>query len=358
MDTSLELYHHGVKGQHWGKRNGPPYPLYRKSTYYKKTGKRPPGYTGDKSGKESSSGKGKIGGYDDTSDEERKAKLKRRILVGAGVAAGLAGGALIGRKLYQRKAALGASGVEQSAKELHGAFLRNRGAQKEANSIKENLDKVYQNSKKAVDAERAGFVNKKLSLQNEALGLKDKKGIRAFLNRRKNAKAMADIEQRLAANSSKAAKAKETYTKNLASNAKGAEDATSRYEAAKTAYAKAKDRETLLKKLGNKQALASTLGLGAAGAGVGYGVNKLTSKKNQNGRIGGIDRLTVNSNDSAVTRRVKSDYNRMSDSQFKTKYRVSKKVYGKRAEKYGDPYKNAPLAKLGRRLSRKRKRAR
>ena len=65
METSLELYHHGVKGQHWGSRNGPPYPLYRKSAYYKKTGKRPPGYTGNKSGSERSSGGGKIGGLSD-----------------------------------------------------------------------------------------------------------------------------------------------------------------------------------------------------------------------------------------------------------------------------------------------------
>ena len=49
------LYHHGVKGQRWGKRNGPPYPLYRKTSYYQKTGKRPPGYTGEK--------KGSIGGF-------------------------------------------------------------------------------------------------------------------------------------------------------------------------------------------------------------------------------------------------------------------------------------------------------
>ena len=25
--TENELYHHGIKGQRWGKRNGPPYPL-------------------------------------------------------------------------------------------------------------------------------------------------------------------------------------------------------------------------------------------------------------------------------------------------------------------------------------------
>ena len=27
-DKMSELYHHGIKGQKWGVRNGPPYPLY------------------------------------------------------------------------------------------------------------------------------------------------------------------------------------------------------------------------------------------------------------------------------------------------------------------------------------------
>ena len=25
--AELELYHHGIRGQRWGERNGPPYPL-------------------------------------------------------------------------------------------------------------------------------------------------------------------------------------------------------------------------------------------------------------------------------------------------------------------------------------------
>lgn len=380
MKTYLELYHHGVKGQHWGTRNGPPYPLYRKSAYYKKTGKRPPGYIGNKSGKEKHGSigglsdikragdtswvrkrlkKDKIGGINDSmSDEERKSKLKKRILIGAGVAAGLAGGALVGRKLYQRKAALGAAGVEQSAKELHGAFLRNRGAQKEASAIKENLDKVYQNTKKAVNAEKAGFVSKKLSLQNEALGLKDKKGILAFIKKRRNLKSMADIEQKLAANSSKAAKAKETYAKGLADNAWNSDYTNAKYERAKKVFENSKKRETLLKKLGNRQALASTLGLGALGGAAGYGTSKLLRSKNQNrGTIGGIPkRLTVSSTDSAVTRRAKQNYNTMSDAEFKRRFSVSKETYAKRVEKYGDPYMNAPLAKLGKRLNKLRRR--
>lgn len=30
--TPNELYHHGIKNQHWGVRNGPPYPLDRKTS--------------------------------------------------------------------------------------------------------------------------------------------------------------------------------------------------------------------------------------------------------------------------------------------------------------------------------------
>lgn len=112
MEYGLELYHHGVKGQHWGKRNGPPYPLYRKSVYYKKTGQRPPGYTGNKKGKNDSgstnkSGRvgdtswvrkrtlrkltgGRIGGIDDSKSEKRK-QLAKKIAIGAGTAAALAG---------------------------------------------------------------------------------------------------------------------------------------------------------------------------------------------------------------------------------------------------------------------------
>lgn len=62
--------------------------------------------------------------------------------------------------------------------------------------------------------------------------------------------------------------------------------------------------------------------------------------------------------DSSVTRKVKDDYNKMSDPQFKSKYRVSKGTYARRVEKYGDPYKNAPLAKAGRALNKKKSKSR
>lgn len=62
--------------------------------------------------------------------------------------------------------------------------------------------------------------------------------------------------------------------------------------------------------------------------------------------------LQVNKNHSSVTKNVINDYNTMDDKQFFRKYRASKNTYAGRVEKYGDPYMNAPLAKLGKKLNK------
>lgn len=59
--------------------------------------------------------------------------------------------------------------------------------------------------------------------------------------------------------------------------------------------------------------------------------------------------------DSSVTRKVKNDYNRMSDDEFMRTYHTSKKRYAKRVEKYGDPYMNSPLAKYGKKQGAKQR---
>lgn len=56
--------------------------------------------------------------------------------------------------------------------------------------------------------------------------------------------------------------------------------------------------------------------------------------------------------DSATTRRVKKDYNSMTDLEFRSKYQTSKETYRKRVNRYGDPYMNSPLAKLGKSLAK------
>lgn len=60
--------------------------------------------------------------------------------------------------------------------------------------------------------------------------------------------------------------------------------------------------------------------------------------------------LKISKSDSAVTKRVKSDYNKLSEGDFKRKYAGSKNTYAKRVEKYGDPYMNSPLAKAGKKI--------
>ena len=67
------------------------------------------------------------------------------------------------------------------------------------------------------------------------------------------------------------------------------------------------------------------------------------------------DHLNYPNKSSATTRRVIDDYNSMSDQEFKNKYSGSKKTYAKRIARYGDPYMNAPLAKMGKKLEAKQK---
>ena len=68
------------------------------------------------------------------------------------------------------------------------------------------------------------------------------------------------------------------------------------------------------------------------------------------------EKMTADASDSSVTKKVKSDYNNLSDQEFMNKYHVSKSKYRKRVNKYGDPYMNSPLAKEGKKLAEKNER--
>lgn len=48
-----------------------------------------------------------------------------------------------------------------------------------------------------------------------------------------------------------------------------------------------------------------------------------------------------------ITKRVVDDFNTLSEMGFFGKYQCSKRTYLMRVIKYGDPYMNAPLAKIG-----------
>lgn len=56
-----------------------------------------------------------------------------------------------------------------------------------------------------------------------------------------------------------------------------------------------------------------------------------------------------------VTKKVIDNFNEMNAQEFMNKYSGSKALYCKRVMKYGDPYMNAPLAKIGKLILRLRK---
>ena len=70
------------------------------------------------------------------------------------------------------------------------------------------------------------------------------------------------------------------------------------------------------------------------------GNTKVSSIKTKN-------KLTVSKNVSRQTKKAVADYNNMGNKEFRNKYSVSKDRYAKRVQKYGDPYTNSPLAKIG-----------
>ena len=54
----------------------------------------------------------------------------------------------------------------------------------------------------------------------------------------------------------------------------------------------------------------------------------------------------------AITKRVVDDFNNLTEQAFFSKYYCKKSIYLKRVIKYGDPYMNAPLAKIGKFLTK------
>ena len=63
-------------------------------------------------------------------------------------------------------------------------------------------------------------------------------------------------------------------------------------------------------------------------------------------------KLVTSITDSAVTKRAKLDFNKLTNQEFLRKYAVSKTVYLKRVLKYGDPYMRVPLARIGKWLTK------
>ena len=88
--------------------------------------------------------------------------------------------------------------------------------------------------------------------------------------------------------------------------------------------------------------------------GMKWGVRRYQNKDGSLTKAG-RKRYGVSESDSAVTKKVKQDLATMTGQEFRNKYHVSNTKYMKRVDKYGDPYKNAPLAKLGKAIEQRNK---
>ena len=88
--------------------------------------------------------------------------------------------------------------------------------------------------------------------------------------------------------------------------------------------------------------------------GMKWGVHRYQSK---DGTLtpAGRKRYQATSSDSATTKKVKKDLVSLSGSEFRKKYGTSTTTYMKRVDRYGDPYTNAPLAKIGNFLEKQAK---
>lgn len=85
--------------------------------------------------------------------------------------------------------------------------------------------------------------------------------------------------------------------------------------------------------------------------GMKWGVRRYQSK---DGTLtpAGRKKYQATSSDSTTTKKVKKDLGSLSGSEFRKKYGTSTKTYMKRVDRYGDPYMNAPLAKVGKFLEK------
>lgn len=73
--------------------------------------------------------------------------------------------------------------------------------------------------------------------------------------------------------------------------------------------------------------------------------------QNEDGTLTPEGKMRYLDSDSSTTKRVKRDWNNLTNDEFVRRYSVSKDRYLKRVRKYGDPYMNSPMAKLGKKLN-------
>lgn len=157
----LELYHHGVAGQRWGKKNGPPYPLSASahSASEKKAGWRKSLDAGGGKGRSKRSTKSKAVRVEKAAGKkisrftpEQKAKAKKIAKTALIVAGAIAITALAGYGAYRGVKALNAAYYAKISKDYHRAI-------KEYYNSKKTWDTIHDSFKPTIDS-GAHFTNK------------------------------------------------------------------------------------------------------------------------------------------------------------------------------------------------------
>lgn len=152
----FELYHHGVAGQKWGKKNGPPYPLAASvhSASEKKAGWRKSLNSGGASAKRTKSARSKnksvvdaLKRKFDSITPEQKAKAKKIVKTALIVAGAIAVTALAGYGAYHGVKALKAYQYAKISKDYHKAI-------KEYYNSKKSWDTIHDSFKTAIESDR------------------------------------------------------------------------------------------------------------------------------------------------------------------------------------------------------------
>lgn len=150
----LELMHHGVAGQRWGKRNGPPYPLSAgaHSASEKKAGWRKSLDGGSGKGHSKRSVKSKAASVEKAAGKkvsrftpEQKAKAKKIAVTVLAVVGAIAITALAGYGAYHGVKALQAAHYAKISRDYHSAI-------KNWYTSKSNFNTIYNSFKPEIEA--------------------------------------------------------------------------------------------------------------------------------------------------------------------------------------------------------------
>ena len=313
-----KLYHHGVLGMKWGQRNGPPYPL---SPGAHSASEKKAGY------------KKSIGGGRNESEYDRKKIKKKKVDASkqGSVVSSAANKAYDVAKNKQKKnqktyAKMDIPDSDSAVTKRVKNDFNTLSNEEFFAKYKASKDTYEKRVKKYGDPYMNSPLAKWAKKQNAKKRAKYDKQIDKL---KKDVDSYEPIKEGL-----KDKKGKDILTKDdVSSMRKALNDRIDKLEKKKKIYAD--EQGSVVSSAANKA----------------YDVAKNKQKKNQKTYA----KMDIPDSDSAVTKRVKNDFNTLSNEEFFAKYKASKDTYEKRVKKYGDPYMNSPLAKWAKKHNAKKR---